>query len=531
MEFSLYEGIKYFIKNGRDKLPKKIESDTKLAKQIRNMSHLYTIKDDGLLYFGPRQDREVVREDEFEEVMAEAHDNGGHFGETQTYEKLKPDFYWPNMIEHIHRYVSSCDVCQKRSTRTVPHEPLHPIKVNRPFQMIGVDCVGPLPETQRKNKYIIVMTDYFTKWPEAEAVQNIQASTIADFIYRTIYCRHGAPEKIVTDQGSSFVNYLVTALLEVIGTRHTLTTSYHPQTNGLTEKFNGTLCNTIAKLMLTKGDTWDHWIDTALLKYRTTPHSTTKHRPDMMLYGRPMQTPFTIERRLKKNEEPIEITYDQHEELITNTLNKVHTEARQNIDNAQERQKKQYDKRVKPLTYKVGQKVLLHNERKKDKFDQNWIGPYYIQSTYDNGTYALSDIESGRIVELSVNSKRLKEYHEKPAYEPKAVVIQDEQRIKELEERTNVIKRRTVKPTGEIIRQEAEEEYNQMKKIEQQIKERQEKIRKNKQLLEENRMRELARESQRKNDERINQTLRKQLPQRLITRKDREALLIKQLNN
>ncbi len=85
MEFSLYEGIKYFIKNGRDKLPKKIESDTKLAKQIRNMSHLYTIKDDGLLYFGPRQDREVVREDEFEEVMAEAHDNGGHFGETQTY--------------------------------------------------------------------------------------------------------------------------------------------------------------------------------------------------------------------------------------------------------------------------------------------------------------------------------------------------------------------------------------------------------------------------------------------------------------
>ena len=90
MEFSLYEGIKYFIKNGRDKLPKKIESDTKLAKQIRNMSHLYTIKNDGLLYFGPRQDREVVREDEFEEVMAEAHDNGGHFGETQTYEKLKP---------------------------------------------------------------------------------------------------------------------------------------------------------------------------------------------------------------------------------------------------------------------------------------------------------------------------------------------------------------------------------------------------------------------------------------------------------
>ena len=139
-------------------------------------------------------------------------------------------------------------------------------------------------------------------------------------------------------------------------------------------------------------------------------------------------------------------------------------------------------------------------------------------------------MESGEIIEISVNSKRLKEYHEKPAYVPKAVVIQDKQRIRELEERTNVIKRRTVKPTGEIIRQEAEEEYNQIKKIEQQIKERQEKIRKNKQLLEENRMSELARESQKKNDERINQTLRKQLPQRLIRRKDREALIVKQSN-
>ncbi len=169
---------------------------------------------------------------------------------------------------------------------------------------------------------------------------------------------------------------------------------------------------------------------------------------------------------------------------------------------------------------------MLFNERKENKFDQKWLGPYYIQSAFDNGTYTLSDMESGEIIEISVNSKRLKEYHDKPAYIPKTIIIEDTQRLKELEERTKQVQRRSNR-IGEVVREEAEAEYRQMKRLEKQIEDRERQRR----LNETNRMREIARESQRKNDERISQRLRSQIPKRLVTRKDREALIVLQTDN
>src|SRR5437773_802768 len=86
MNFQLYEGLKNFINNNREVLPGHL--DSKLRMQIRNKHHLFNVKNDGKLYFGPREDRMVVREDEFDKTMKEAHDNGGHFGREKVYHKM-----------------------------------------------------------------------------------------------------------------------------------------------------------------------------------------------------------------------------------------------------------------------------------------------------------------------------------------------------------------------------------------------------------------------------------------------------------
>src|SRR5437763_10375256 len=135
-------------------------------------------------------------------------------------------------------------------------------------------------------------------------------------------------------------------------------------------------------------------------------------------------------------------------------------------------------------------------------------------------------MESGEIIEISVNSKRLKEYHDKPAYIPKTIIIEDTQRLKELEERTKQAQCRSNR-MGEVVREEAEAEYRQMKRIEKQIEDQERQRR----LNETNRMREIDRKVQRKNDECISQRLRSQLPQRLIRRQDREALIMLQTDN
>jgi hypothetical protein len=523
MDITLYGGLIYFIKHNREKFPKRIDEETK--KEIENQHQNYTLGEDKItLYY--QNDRRVLREDEFEELLMETHDDGGHFGSATIYDMVRPKYYWPRMLKHIEKYVKACDACQMKSGMGKLHEPLHPIKVTHINQLWGIDCVGPLPETSRKNKYIIVATEHFTKWPEAKAVPDIKATTIADFLYNEIVTRYGTPEKILSDQGSSFDNQLVKAFLEVMGTRHTMTTAYHPQTNGHTEKFNGTLCNTISKLMYQKGNEWDHWVNTALFHYRKKPHATTKIPPCLAFRGWSMKTPFELNRESNTNESE-DTTLEQHVELISNKLNRVHKIISENTDKAQERQKKAYDKHVKPIRYKVGQKVMLHNERKTNKFDRNWLGPYRIQATFDNGTYSLSDIEDGRIVEISVNSKRLKEYFDKPAYVPKTIVIQDEERIKELEERAKQMKRDTRRKTpGEIIRQKAEEELKQMKQIEAQIKERHERQKKETELLERNKASEIVRQQQKKQNEELDNRLRQQMRLRIITKKDRQGLVV-----
>ena len=119
-----------------------------------------------------------------------------------------------------------------------------------PFYQIGIDIVGPLPLTENKNKYIVVAIDYLTKWPEARAIQYANAEEVAHFIYEDIICRYECPSKILSDRGTHFKNQLVEKLMEKFQIKHLFSTPYHPQTNGLVERFNRTLCESLAKLVV-----------------------------------------------------------------------------------------------------------------------------------------------------------------------------------------------------------------------------------------------------------------------------------------
>ncbi|CAJ0846997.1 1853_t:CDS:2, partial [Entrophospora sp. SA101] len=141
-----------------------------------------------------------------------------------------------------------------------------PTTLGKVFDRVGIDIVGPLPITSSENRYIIVATEYLTKWPEARAIKDIQANTVAQFIYEDIICRHGAPKVLLSDRGTSFVNSVVKALCDTMKTAHVLTTAYHPQTNGLTERFNKTLCETLAKYVIQNENLeWDQFIGEQVL--------------------------------------------------------------------------------------------------------------------------------------------------------------------------------------------------------------------------------------------------------------------------
>src|SRR3954453_22101162 len=111
-----------------------------------------------------------------------------------------------------------------------------------PFDKMGMDIVEPLLMTNRGNKYIVVATEYLTKWPEARALQNAKASSVLSFFYEDIICRHGCSKEILTDREMHFVNEMLDSLCDNFGVKHKLSTTYHLQTNGLVERFNRMLC-------------------------------------------------------------------------------------------------------------------------------------------------------------------------------------------------------------------------------------------------------------------------------------------------
>src|SRR5947199_10744166 len=234
----------------------------------------------------------VLKEDETDAIlfMTHNHETGGHFGVDTTYNKIADRYYWKGMYDDIKGYVKSCDTCQRRGQKGEKSY-LNPIEVGEPFERIGIDFVGPLERTKRRNRYILVVTDYLTKWPEAKAMKEVTAENVVKFIYEGIICRHGCPKIILSDRGTHFRNKLVEELCEKFKIKHKLSSPYHPQTNGLVKRFNRTLCESLAKVSL-KNNNWNLYIALTLFVYRTTKHSTTKIELFFMVYRRSARLPI-----------------------------------------------------------------------------------------------------------------------------------------------------------------------------------------------------------------------------------------------
>jgi hypothetical protein len=115
--------------------------------------------------------------------------------------------------------VNNCKICQRDGSRQ-KNEPLRTIKVGQPFEHVGIDIVGPLAKTTQGNVYIVVAVDYLTKWPEARAIPDAMANSVAKFFYEDIICRYECPKELVSDNGSAFISQMVEKLLEQHYVKH-----------------------------------------------------------------------------------------------------------------------------------------------------------------------------------------------------------------------------------------------------------------------------------------------------------------------
>jgi hypothetical protein len=221
-------------------------------------------------------------------ILGALHDapTGGHLKHNKLLDKLKGRYWWPSRDKDAADWHDSCESCQRhRVPRHAPFGHFSSLRALEPFSVTAMDLIGPLPTTSGGNKYILVWTDYFTRWTEAVAIPNKKAKTVARAYWNEIVCRWGPPLRLLTDCGKEFINSTFKAMATLGGFGHITTSPYHPQADGMTERFNGTLIRMLAHHVLHKQNDWDEIIPSSLFAYRTASHATTGVSPYRAMVG------------------------------------------------------------------------------------------------------------------------------------------------------------------------------------------------------------------------------------------------------
>src|ERR1043166_6074679 len=261
-------------------LKEALRDRTKGSKEYRKWASQFKEKDHQIWY----GNRRLIYRREMERILRMFHDNptAAHQNAGVMTKQLTKRYVWPGLHKDVKEYVKTCWECQQRRNQR-QNNPKMTIVLTALFNRWGIDIVGPLPLSARKNKYIVVAVDYFSRWSEAKALKIANADSVAKFIYERIICRYETPSVIQTDQGTHFINQVIKQLTDKFKIRHSRSSPYHPQANGLVERFNRTLCEGLAKVCEEITE-WDDYIQPVLMAYRIKELQILQTSPYKIVY-------------------------------------------------------------------------------------------------------------------------------------------------------------------------------------------------------------------------------------------------------
>lgn len=211
-----------------------------------------------------------------------------HPGAKSTIKLMTDRFVWPSIRKDTREWVKTCDRCQRTKVQRHTSAPLGEFKLTPSrFLHVHIDLVGPLPSSA-DYKYCLTAIDRFSRWPEVTPLYDISADTVARAFYQSWITRFGCPQVVTTDQGRQFVSSLFKELTKLCGTELRHTTAYHPEANGMVERFHRTLK---AALMAHGDQRWTDALPTVLLGLRTAWKDDLQCSTAEVVYGEPLRIP------------------------------------------------------------------------------------------------------------------------------------------------------------------------------------------------------------------------------------------------
>ena len=222
-----------------------------------------------------------------------------------------------------------------------------------PFERVAIDLMGPFDYGDSRNRYIVVLQDYFTKWVVAEPIRSKETVGIADVIYTKWITQYGCPYELHSDQGGEFTFELMKDLCAILRIQKTVTSVYHPQSDGMVERSNHTIQAMLRTYVNSTRNDWEDHLPSVICAYRATPHQSTGISPYLMLYGREMTMPIDLQYDIGTRASPPQCPAAYVEWMRLSLIN-CHAIARKQLDSSALRQKKGYSEKSRDAVFKPG---------------------------------------------------------------------------------------------------------------------------------------------------------------------------------
>ena len=310
-------------------------------------------------------------------------------------------------------HILKCDVCQAdKKPAKVPRASLGSLPSGAPGDCLATDYVGPLPVTPRGNRYILLLTDHFSKYVEIIPVPNMTAAVCAEKILNEYIARWGCPLSINSDQGRTYESKIFKELCRMLEIRKTRTSVRNPKGNGQSERFNRTMLRMIRAYLCDEQDEWDLHLGCLAGAYRATPHESTKMTPNLLTMGREVRLPAELLFGSTGPQQGEITSYGEYVDLLRSRMQHAHEVARKYLCTAAKRSKDHYDVKMAVNQYTKGDVVWYLNEvqavGETPKLQPAYLGPVPVKGKVTAVDYIIQLDASGR--ELLIHHDKLKPY-------------------------------------------------------------------------------------------------------------------------
>jgi hypothetical protein len=367
---------------------------------------------------GPRQcqqDQTDISDNEAKkkEVLLVYHDSqlAGHLGFHKTLELIRRRYWWKGMRKEVKAYCQSCDTCQKAKVRRQsPAGKLMPLPIpERNWQYITMDFIVKLPKSNKLDSILVVVDRRSKQSHFIPTIEAITAESTAKLVFNHVVCKHGLPQSIVSDRGPQFKSKFWKALWKLLGCSINLSTAYHPETDGQSERTNQTLEQYLRCFTSYNQDDWSDLLPMAELAYNNSHHDSIGMSPFFAVTGQNAEI------------EPIEqvpvphVTIPPEAGRVKAHMDTVYHHLQKHLGHAQQRYKEQADvHRSEEPVYSVNEQVLVsaknvRTERPTKKLDWVYVGPYRIVRQINPVAYEV-ELPPGSLIHPVFHVNLIKKY-------------------------------------------------------------------------------------------------------------------------